>query len=311
MYSTIGQENKRSEGILSLMPSSVRKYMHRINFDGAFEIRLSIGKPIMLYYSDGCFFLSSGAVLTKSRRGALKATRAIIEEALEIATRSSLYTKEESIKQGYITAVGGHRIGIAGSGVFDGGKLSFIKDISTLNYRLATDVIGVADGVADAVLANGDIKNTLVVSPPAFGKTTMLRGIIRKISDAGFRVSVVDERSEIAAMVDGVSTFDLGESVDVLDGVPKAIGMEMALRALSPQVIAADEIGGSDDVKAIKNCILGGVRVVCSAHGKTLEEIKNREGTKECVELFDVFVFLQRDTKTGAFSCSVLRREDL
>ena len=121
----------------------------------------------------------------------------------------------------------------------------------------------------------------------------------------------MDERSEIAAMSDGISAFDLGIGTDVLDGVPKAVGMEMVLRSMSPSVIAVDEIGTSEDVKALKNCINSGVRVLCTIHGYNVEDIKNREGIEELIKYFDIFLVLSRDTKTMGFSSYVLGREDI
>lgn len=309
MFVTNGQESVRTRGILALMPSALRKYMYRINFDEAMEIRMSLGKPLMIYYTDGCFYLNSAAVLTKSKTGSVKVTRAIIEEALEIASKSSLYTKQQSIRKGYITTHGGHRIGIAGSAVFENGDISFLKDISTLNYRLASEVRGIAKDVMPYICDNGDIKNTMIISPPCAGKTTMLRDIINSLSGEGVRISVVDERSEIGAMCDGISTFDLGEGADVLDGVPKAEGMEMALRSLSPEVIAVDELGGDKDAASVKNCINSGVKIICTAHGKNIEEIKKRTNIKECLEFFEVFVILSRDTKTGGFSSRIEERK--
>lgn len=311
MFVTNGQESSRTRGILSLMPSALRKYMYRINFDQAMEIRMSLGKPLMIYYNDGCFYLNSAAVLTKSKTGSVKVTRAIIEEALEIASKSSLYTKEQCIKKGYITTNGGHRIGIAGTAVFDGEKISFLKDISCLNYRLASEERGVAKDVLPHICDGGDTKNTMIISPPCGGKTTMLRDIVRSLSDEGHRISVVDERSEIGAMCDGISSFDLGEGADVLDAVPKAEGMEMALRSLSPQIIAVDELGGDKDATSVKNCINSGVKIICTAHGKSIEEIKKRTNIKECLEFFEVFIILSRDTKTGAFLWSVEKRTGL
>jgi len=304
MFVTNGEERGNSAKILAFMPSSLRKYMYRINFDEATEIRMSLGKPVMFYYSDGCYYLNSTGVLTKSQKGSVRVSRAIIDEALEIASKSSLYTKQQSIKRGYITIDGGHRIGLVGSAVFDGDKLSFLSNISTLNYRLASEVKGVAKKVFEHI-HKGDTKNTLIISPPGAGKTTMMRDIIRMLSDEGERISVVDERSELAAMNNGISAFDLGNGTDILDGVPKALGMEMVLRSMSPTVIAVDEIGTSEDIEAIKNCINSGVKIICTIHGYNTEDIKNRKSMEELLKFFDVFLVLSRDTKTMEFECRV------
>lgn len=311
MYVTNGQEDVRKSEILSLMPSSLRKHMYKINFDEAMEIRLSCGRPVSVTYSDGIYYLSSAGYLTKSSKGAIKINRIHLEEALEIATNSSIYNREQSICEGFITASGGHRIGLCGSGVFEKNNLVFLRDISTLSYRLASQIKGVANELAKSVSENGNIKNTIIISPPCCGKTTMLRDLVRTLSADGIRVCVADERGEIAAMQNGKSSFDIGENTDVLDMIPKAKAMEMAIRALSPKVIAVDELGSAQDVVAIRNCIASGVSVICTAHAKNVNQLQERDYAKECIDMFDIFAELERDTKTGAFVCRIKNRESL
>ena len=139
----------------------------------------------------------------------------------------------------------------------------------------------------------------------------MLRDLVRLISNEGIRICVVDERSEIAAMAEGKSSFDIGDGTDVLNLIPKSVAMEMALRSLSPQVVASDERGSHSDAIAVKNCIAGGAKVTCTAHAKDVDELKVRDGAKDCLHMFDVFAVLSRDTKSGGFGCSIIHREDL
>ena len=311
MYVTNGQEDARKSEILALMPASLRKHMYKINFDGAIEIRLSIGRSISVTFGDGRYYLSKTGYLTKSNKGSIKANHHCIEEALEIATKSSLYNCQQSICEGFITASGGHRIGLAGSGVYEKDSLVFMRDISTLSYRLASSCEGVAQALAKSVCQNDIIKNTLIISPPCQGKTTMLRDLVRILSKEGHKICVADERGEIAAMHNGESAFDIGENTDVIDMIPKSVAMNMALRALSPRVIAVDELGGCDDAEAITNCIAGGVSVLATAHAESIEQLQLRTYAKECVDMFEVFAILKRDTKTGEFNCSIIRREEL
>lgn len=309
MYVAAGDTKASSRGVLSFMPSSLRKYMYRINFEEAYEIRMSLGKPLMIYYSDGCYYLNSTGVLTKSTTGAVKITGAHIDEALEIAAKSSLYAKQESIRRGFITLDGGHRIGIAGSGVIENGNITFIKDISTLNYRLACEVKGVSDGLIKNIYSDGDIKNTLIIAPPGAGKTTLLRDTIYSLSQKGMRISVVDERSELAAMSGGRPRFDIGINTDVLDGVPKSEGMIMMLRSMSPQIIAADEIGTLSDIKAIETAMNSGVRIITTIHGFNIQDVKRRSEFSVLFSLFDVFAVLSRDTKTMEFKMKITYNE--
>ncbi len=303
MYVAAQQNTYR--GILAFMPSSLRKYMYRINFEEAYEIRMSLGKPLMLYYSDGTYYLNSTGFLTKSLNGAIKVTRAHIDEAIEIATKSSMYAKQDSISKGFITIDGGHRIGVCGSGVIKEDKVTFIKDISTLNYRLACEVRGCADKLINKIYTDNDIKNTLVLAPPGAGKTTLLRDAIRQISNKGLRVSVVDERDEIASLSEGRSHFDLGLNTDILASIPKDRGMMMVLRSMSPQVIATDEIGTLGDIKAIENIINCGVRIITTIHAYNLNDIKRRDELASLTGFFDVFAVLSRDFKTSEFKIEI------
>ncbi len=299
-----------SRGILNFMPQSLRKYMYRINFEEAYEIRMSLGKPLMLYYNDGTYYLSSAGFLTKSTKGAIKITRQHLDEALELATKSSVYAKQQNISEGFITIDGGHRIGICGSGVVKDGTVTFIKDISTLNYRLALEVKGCAGSVIDEIYKNGSIKNTLIIAPPGAGKTTLLRDIVRELSNKGIRISVVDERSEIACLYEGRTSFDMGINTDILDGIDKHTGMMMVLRSMSPQAIATDELGNSENIKTIKTIINCGVKIIATIHGFDVWDIKKREDTSSLIDLFDIFIVLSRDTKTSEFKTQIIHKNE-
>ena len=157
-------------------------------------------------------------------------------------------------------------MGISGDAAISEGKLSHIRYVQSLNYRYARQVIGAADGVMDRIFDGTRIRNTLIVSPPMCGKTTMLRDVARSLSLSGKKVSIVDERGEIAALSGGVPTFSLGANCDVLAGVNKAEGMILMLRAMSPDVIITDEIGGRADFEAIEEIKKRGVAIITSLH---------------------------------------------
>ena len=237
--------------------------------------------------------------MTPIPNSTLKVTREHIDEAIEIATSSSVYSVRDQIKNGYITIAGGHRIGITGTAVIKEDKVSFIKDISGLNYRLAGEVIGAANEVVPMILKGGGIKNTLIISPPGAGKTTMLRDIVRQLSYKSYRVSVVDERSEIAALCEGRSAFDLGFSTDVLEGVDKAEGMLMVLRSMSPDVIVTDEIGKQSDIDAIERITNSGAAVIATIHGRNIDMIKRRDDLKRMLKFFDLIITLSKRKGIG------------
>lgn len=178
----------------------------------------------------------------------------------------SLYAFNEELKNGFITLPGGHRVGICGQAVCDKGEVKHIKNISSMNFRLACQHIGIADELAAHLIRSGGIYSTLILSPAGCGKTTLLRDIVRNISDSGITVSVIDERSEIAACYKGIPQNDVGDCTDVMDMIPKSKGIMMMLRAMSPRVIAVDEINRNEDIAAIRSARSCGAALLCTMH---------------------------------------------
>lgn len=299
MYIATNETAAIRGGILEYMPQSIRRRLYNINLDEAEEIHLSVGKPVSIYFFDGCYYISPKGNLTRIPTGALRSTKTDIDEALELASKASVYSVKDEIKNGFITISGGHRIGITGTAVKDNGKIDFLRDISGLNYRIAREVIGAADKVMDKIMDGGEIKNTLIISPPGAGKTTLLRDISRQLSYKSIRVSIVDERREIAAMHDGRSAFDLGFSADVLEGASKAEGMLMMLRSMSPQVIVADEIGRAEDISAIEKIINSGVKIITTVHAQNRSQLLKRRDLREVCRYFDVMLTLSKRRGAG------------
>ena len=207
------------------------------------------------------------------------------QEILEILQRicdNSIYTYQSQICNGYITIKGGHRVGITGNVVVKDGQVINISHIYSLNFRIARQVIDCSYSILPYILNTKEntIYNTIILSPPGRGKTTLLRDSVRKISEGiqeynfkGITVGVVDERGEIAAMYKGIPQNDLGERTDILDNVSKDIGMKMLIRSMNPKVIVADEIGTEQDIEAINYAITSGVKGLFTAHGDSLENI--------------------------------------
>ena len=243
-----------------------------------------------------------GQVETSDRARAYQATPQDLRETLEYVSSHSLYAFEEKIRQGFITIQGGHRIGLAGKTVIDGRGVRTIKYISFLNVRLAHQVRGCADRIMPYLLENGQALHALFISPPRCGKTTLLRDVIRQISDGrGLTVGVVDERSELAACWQGIPQNDLGARTDVLDCCPKAIGMMMLVRAMSPEVIAVDEIGGREDIDAMRYAMNCGCRVLSTVHGDSLEDVARKPVLGEMVSegMFDRYIVLSSRDGVG------------
>ncbi len=268
MFTIAQEEQFFGYDFFSALPERVRGYIHGIQTDSLMEIRLRTGSAISLIYPDGAYFVSPNGRIGKDHSGAVCAHSSDIERGLELITKSSVYAYENEIKNGFITLSGGHRVGICGDAVTCNGHISHIRAVQALNYRFAREIIGAADSIMPKIYDGVHIKNTILVSPPMRGKTTLLRDIARQLSLAGKRVSIMDERGEIAAISSGISPFNLGVGCDVLSGVNKAEGMLLMLRSMSPDVIITDEIGGDADFEAVREIKKRGVSVITSLHGE-------------------------------------------
>ena len=200
-------------------------------------------------------------------------TNAILEVLLNVS-KNSIYAIQNDINNGFVIIRGGHRIGISGEVVYVDEKIKNIKNICSLNIRVARQIYGCADKVLPEIIEDGKINNTLIISPPGCGKTTLIRDIIRQISNGipsmkfkGKNVSLIDERGEIASVYEGVASLDVGVRTDIMSNVTKATGMKMMIRSMSPRVIAADEIGTDDDTDTIRFASRSGVAVFATMHG--------------------------------------------
>ncbi len=241
----------------------------------ASEIRLRAGGPVALT-CDRVFYLSkSGEVSALLPQQPLIATEEDLYDVLCRLCGHSVYTRAEELRQGFISMKNGHRAGVCGR--FHSG---FFKDISSVNIRIAREVIGAAEplyGLAD--------KGILIAGRPGSGKTTVLRDLVRNLSANGRRISLVDTRGEIAAAMGGKATLDVGINTDVITGGDKAKGVEIALRTLFPEYIAFDEIGNSDELSAVSESFFSGTGIITTAHAANMEEIMSRPVTSRLVKL--------------------------
>lgn len=279
--------------ILHIMPVRLRDTIARRLQDekGVEEIRIRIGQPIELRYAEKSVWMSQTVTVSD------------MEEMLTFISRYSIYAYEEEIRQGYLTMEGGNRIGFAGQVRLLDGQVNRMTNIRFLNIRIAGERKGCAKEILPWLYEDGEFLNTLLLSNPGVGKTTCLRDCIRLISDGdgqhpGKKVCVIDERSEIAACHLGIPCNDLGKRTDVLDGCPKQAGMRMALRSMSPEVIAVDELGGSEDASSIEEMILCGCKVLGTMHGDCMEYIIRHSGMDRIYQnrLFRRYIFLQKQT---------------
>lgn len=268
------------EDILNVMPMYIKEILMNIeHIENIQEIRLKVDKPVILQISDR-------EVITN-----YNITSENIKTILKKMSNYSIYSIEPELKQGYITINGGHRVGICGNCIIENNIVKTIKNVSSLNIRVCKEILGCSDKIMQFILEDKNVLNTIIISPPKCGKTTLVRDITRNLSDGmenfkldGKKVCVVDERSEICACSDGIPQLKVGLRTDVLDNCPKSQGIMMAIRSMSPDVIVCDEIGTYDDIKSILAALNCGVNLITTIHGFGIEDLKSRDVFKEVLK---------------------------
>lgn len=266
--------------IYKILPKEISNIVKQyLQEDAVQEIRIKSGKPIILNLSYGEKVLD------------YRTTSEDLKFMMAKVSNYSLYAFEEEIKQGYITLKGGHRVGLAGECVISNGEVRTIKNISSLNIRICREIIGSSNKIMNLITNNNRVYNTLIVSPPKCGKTTILRDIAKNISNgmykinlSGKKVTIVDERSEIAACYNGVPQMNVGIRTDILDNCLKKSGMIMAIRSLSPEVLICDEIGTKGDLEALNMAFNSGVNVIVTVHGYDIADVYGRAVFKDLID---------------------------
>lgn len=263
------------------MPRFIAEEIVHLNLNNSItEIRIRSKNKIIVICSKNEFVLD------------LIASPKIILDILLNVSKMSIYAIQTDLNNGFVVIRGGHRIGVCGEVVYENGRIKNIKNICSLNIRVARQIFGCADSIMPQIIINGIFQNTLIVSPPGCGKTTLLRDIIRQISNGiktlginGKNVSLIDERGEIASCYEGAPTLDIGIRTDVMSNIDKSTGMSMVIRSMAPDIIATDEIGSAKDILAIKAAILSGVKVIFTMHGDSLKSVLENTNVKELIDM--------------------------
>lgn len=272
--------NDKIRRSISLIPLQIK--------EKAQEIRIRVNKNVLIVCPENSYFLSHDGNVSQ-KETLLFVEPMDISETIKAICSYSIYSYQNQIKNGFITLRGGHRAGICGTAVINGSEITNIRDISSINIRIAKEVKNCSKQIIRRLGSN--ISRTIIAGPPSSGKTTFLRDISRKLSIGEYgnpkKVSIIDERGEIAAVYRGVPQCDIG-MCDVLNSYPKGIGIMQAIRALSPDIIICDEIGSGSEIPMIEEGLNSGVGIIASIHVGSIDELSNK---KQIITLLKTHAF--------------------
>lgn len=294
--------NTRYDEVLNYVPNHLKAILghtFEIMGDSLQEIRIRSRMPLVISTAKGSFAVSPDGSISPAVGGAYIVSESDLKQIFQGVCENSVYAFMDDIRQGFITLKGGHRVGFAGRAVTSGGKVENFREISSLNIRIARAIQGAANYIIDSIVKPEGIVNTLIVSPPMGGKTTVLRDLARQISDQGTKTALIDDRGELAAMFKGVPQNDVGVQTDVIENAPKEQAVVMMLRSMSPQLIVTDEISTKADADAMMQCFGTGVSVIASTHGCCAEEVMLRENMRPVLGGigFKQIIVLQKEGK--------------
>lgn len=306
-YERTGMEQNmgiEKESILHIFPEHLRgKFRICVQYASVLqEIRLRAELPVIFVLKGKEFFLQKDGEVGEDVKNACTISGQEVLDILNHICNYSIYAFEDEIRQGFITVPGGHRIGLAGQAVLENGiKMRYLKHVHYMNIRIAHQIRGAAEGVLPFLYKEGRVCNTLILSPPGCGKTTMLRDLIRCISNGsswgkGCAVSVIDERSEIAGSFQGIPQNDVGMRTDVMDACPKILGMMMVIRSMAPKVLAVDELENDEELELLRQAMASGCRILATLHAENTADMMRKEFMTNAVEkhFFQRYIVLEK-----------------
>jgi stage III sporulation protein AA len=270
------------------------------------EIRLAIGRPVCVRGAGYSAFLTARGTFTHEVDEALICSEPDMEYSFTAVCEDSVHSFERELREGFITIPGGHRVGLCGTAVMSGDRIKNIRDISSMNFRIARQITGCSDMIYRELLLSGAC-GILIVGAPSSGKTTLLRDLCRNAASR-YRVSVIDERGEIAAVSSGEPQNDIGPMSDVFNGYTRKKAMETAVRVMSPDIIVCDEIGSRSDMRAVMSAMNSGVSIIASVHAGSREELMRKKDIVKLIKkhAFSHMVFIDSADR----ACTLLSAEE-
>lgn len=274
---------------LDFLPIKITSALKKTDLNALSELRLRTGFPIFgIFNGKKVYICNDGATLDKT--SAIICVQEDVSETINSATERSLYAFNDRLKQGFITTRDGVRVGVAGECVFDNDKISTIKKISSLNVRVPHEIEN-CSAVIYQKIYSGTVYNTLIVSPPAKGKTTLLKDLARKFNDnTDYSILIIDERGEFNRIT--------GENIDIIKYSNKIYALSYAIRSMSPQIVITDELQSKDDWKSAEQAANSGVKIIASCHGKNINDLKSKDFFNKTV--FERYVIIDDKKPAGS-----------
>lgn len=278
-----GQKSKLDKAVRLLTPRLAQPFYQMSNCDklNINEIRLRNGKYLTVSVMGNEHYVTDDGSLTGDYGKAVSITNEDIDYTYKTALRNTIYSFKREISLGYIITEGGNRVGFCGTAVLDErGKNETLKNISSINIRIAREVIGISENLINKLGLSESLKNVLIIGPPSSGKTTLLRDLCREIGNKK-RISLIDEKNEISASFKSTAQNDVGKFTDVFDSYTKYYGILSAVKIMSPQLIVCDEIGTKDDLEALDYAINSGVNIIATMHSSSIEDVFKKPYMKD------------------------------